>query len=112
MLIPMPVPSTSIARASCQYGVRALTRDSSSMPTVMTADPTTGKILYRPVLPTTVPDTVDITSRPTTRGSVCRPDAVADTPFTYCRYVGRNVIEPSMAKPTMNARQTQTTNTD
>ena len=29
-----------------------------------------------------------------------RPDAVADTPCTYCRYVGRKVIAPSIANPT------------
>ena len=44
-----------------------------------------------------------MTSNPATSGSVCNPDSVAETPFTYCRYVGRKVIAPSIAKPTMNA---------
>jgi hypothetical protein len=51
----------------------------------MTADPTTGKILYRPVRLTIVPDSSDITSKPATMGRVCKPDSVADEPFTYCR---------------------------
>ena len=37
---------------------------------------------------------------------------MADTPSTYCRNVGRKVIAPSMAKPTMNARMTEIVNTD
>ena len=53
-----------------------------------------------------------MTSRPTTIGSVRTPDAVADTPCTYCRYVGRNVIAPSMANPTMKASTTHTLNTE
>jgi hypothetical protein len=36
---------------------------------------------------------------------------VAESPSTYCRYVGRNVIAPSMAKPTMKLRIEQTVKT-
>ena len=53
-----------------------------------------------------------MTNRPMTIGRVRTPDAVADTPFTYCRYVGRNVIAPSIANPTMNASTTHTLNTE
>src|SRR3954447_26843251 len=59
-----------------------------------------------------MPETTDVTSRPTTIGSICNPDSVADVPFTYCRYVGRNVSAPSIANPTMNASDTVTLNTD
>src|SRR3954462_14375807 len=51
-------------------------------------------------------------SSPRTIGSVCSPDSVADDPLTYCREVGRNVIDPSIAKPTMNASTTHTSKTD
>ena len=50
--------------------------------------------------------------RPITIGSICSPDSVAVEPRTYCRYVGRNVIAPSIANPTMNASTTHTENTD
>ena len=60
----MPRPRTSIATAICQYGVSASSRDSRYRPSAITAEPTTGKILYRPVRPTTVPDSSDMTSRP------------------------------------------------
>ena len=51
----------------------------------MMADPSSGKILYRPVRPTIVPDKTEVTSRPSTSGNVCSPDAVAVVPCTYCR---------------------------
>src|SRR5690606_22218842 len=37
---------------------------------------------------------------PAIMGTSCRADAVGDTPFANCRYMGRKVIEPNMAMPT------------
>ena len=54
---------------------------------------------------------IDVISSPATIGKVRRPEAVADTPLTYWRCVGRNVIAPSMAKPTTNASTMTTLNT-
>ena len=68
-----------------QNAVSASMRDSRNMPSAMISEPTIGKILYRPVLPTTLPATIDVTSRPSTSGSVRRPDSVAEAPLTYCR---------------------------
>ena len=59
-------------------------RDSSSASAIR-AVPATGKILYRPVRPTSVPLPVDVISRPTTMGNVRTPEVVAETPLTYCR---------------------------
>ena len=70
------------------------------MPTAMIAVPTTGKILYRPVRPTSTPLPIEVISRPATIGRVRRPDTVAETPSTNCMKVGRNVSAPSIAKPT------------
>lgn len=51
----------------------------------MISEPATGNILYSPVLPTITPAISEVTSRPTTIGSVRSPELVALTPFTYCR---------------------------
>ena len=85
--------------------------DSSTNATAITAVPTTGKILYRPVRPTMTPLLIEVSSRPATIGSVRRPDTVADTPSTNCMNVGRNVSAPSIAKPTMNDSTQHTVNT-
>ena len=61
--------------------------------------------------PTTVPAEIDATRRPATIGSVRSPDDVAETPLTYCRYVGRKVIAPSIAKPTTIAMTEDSENT-
>ena len=52
-----------------------------------------------------------VASRPSTIGSIRSPEAVADTPFTYCRNVGMKVIEPIIAKPTMKLSTEHTLNT-
>ena len=59
-------------------------RDSKTNPSAMIAVPAMGKILYRPVRPTSTPLPRDVTSRPATIGSVRSPDMVADTPSTNC----------------------------
>ena len=46
-----------------------------------------------------------------TMGRVRTPEIVAESPSTYCRKVGRNVIAPSIAKPTMKLRIEQTVKT-
>ncbi len=38
---------------------------------------------------------------PATMGSMWTPDRVGETPCTTCRNVGRYVIDPNIAKPTM-----------
>ena len=70
-------------------------------PSAVTADPAIGKIRYLPVRPTTAPLAIAVSSRPITIGSMRSPDEVADAPLTNCRKVGRKVIEPIIAKPTM-----------
>ena len=52
-----------------------------------------------------------VASSPSTIGSIRSPEEVADTPFTYCRKVGMNVIEPIIAKPTMKLSTEHTLNT-
>jgi hypothetical protein len=54
---------------------------------------------------------VEATRSPATIGSNRSPDAVADTPWTYCRNVGRNVNDPSIANPTTKLSGVATANT-
>ena len=54
----------------------------------MKIEPTMGKILYLPVLLTRLPLTIEVRSRPTTRGSMRMPEVVAEVPSTYWRNVG------------------------
>ena len=49
-----------------------------------------------------------ITSRPTSSGSSSRPDTVAETPCTSCRYCGRNARAPNIATPLTNAMMLET----
>ncbi len=73
-------------------------------PTAVTAAPAIGNIRYFPVRPTMEPLTIAVTSKPITIGSIRMPDDVADAPLTYCRNVGRKVIDPIIANPTMKLR--------
>lgn len=70
-----------------------------------------GKIRYWPVLLTTLPLKIDAMSRPMTMGRVRTPEMVAESPSTYWRYVGRKIIAPSIAKPTMKLRTEHTVKT-
>ena len=81
------------------------------MPTAITTDPTIGKTRYRPVRVTTLPALTDATISPSTIGNVRSPETVALTPWQNCRYVGRKVIQPSSAKPTMKLSTALTLNT-
>src|ERR1700761_9742984 len=58
-----------------------------------------------------VPLPVEVISIPTTMGSVRSPEVVAETPFTYCIYVGKKVIAPNIAKPTTKDSTQHTVNT-
>src|SRR5690242_16851716 len=58
-----------------------------------------------------VPAAVDATNSPTTIGRVRNPEDVALTPRTYCKYVGKKVIAPSIANPTTRATADDTTKT-
>ena len=60
-------------------------RDRSKRPTVSTAQPTIGKILYRPVLVTSWPLKMNVSSMPATNGNSSRPAAVGVAPCTVCR---------------------------
>ena len=60
---------------------------------------------------TTLPALTDATISPSTIGSVRSPDTVALTPWQYCRYVGRKVMQPSSANPTMKLRTALTLKT-
>lgn len=70
---------------SSQSLVSASIRDRRNSPSAITSDPTTGKIRYRPVRPTTVPLSTDAASSATTMGSVRTPEKVAESPSTYWR---------------------------
>src|SRR5579875_1099139 len=111
MISPMPAPSTSRNSVSVQNPVLAFILDSRNSPAAVTAVPAIGNSRYLPVLLTNVPLPRAVASRPSTIGSIRSPDVVADTPFTYCRKVGRNVIEPIIAKPTMKLSTEATLNT-
>lgn len=60
-----------------------------------------GKTFQRPVRLMICPEVVEAISSPATIGSMCTPDRVGLTPCTICRNVGRYVIAPNIAKPTM-----------
>ena len=47
--------------------------------------PVIGKIRYLPVRETIWPEVIAAIIRPSTIGSVAKPDAVADSPVTTCR---------------------------
>ena len=64
-------------------------RDSRYIPNVISAVPTMGKILWRPHRLIAMPDSVDVSSRPTISGSSCRPELVGLAPLTTCMYCGR-----------------------
>ena len=68
------------------------------------APPSTGKILYRPVLVVTWPDTIEVMVNPTIIGVSIRPLSVGEAPWTVCWYSGRNVIAPNMARPVRKVR--------
>lgn len=108
---PIPSPSTNMYTDSSHALVELSIRESKYSPSAITRAPTIGKIRYFPVLLTTLPEKIDAINRPITMGKVRTPEMVAESPSTYCRYVGRNVIAPSIAKPTMKLRIEQTVNT-
>ena len=55
----------------------------------MTAVPTIGNTFQRPVRLTIWPEAVEVSSMPTTIGSMCTPDRVGVTPCTTWRKGGR-----------------------
>ena len=69
--------------------VDTVSSDSRYSPSVITAVPTTGKILYRPVRLTSCPVVIEVASRPAISGSSRSPDEVGLTPFTIWKYCGR-----------------------
>lgn len=85
---PMPMPSTNMNSELTTMLVCSSIRDNKYSPAPVKTEPRIGKILYLPVLLTSVPLMIDVSSRPTTSGSMRRPDVVAEVPSTYCRNVG------------------------
>ena len=67
-------------------------RDSRNSPTVISAVPTTGKILYRPHLVTRKPVPMEVSSSPTISGSSLSPDRSGDPPddLHVLRQVGQH----------------------
>jgi len=82
------------------------------MPSAITTPPTIGNGLYFPVRLTVFPARIEVTSSPITIGNVRSPEVVASTPWTYCKNVGRKVIEPSIAKPTTKLITVDSANTE
>ncbi len=85
----MPTPSTKRYSDTSQKLVATPISDSRNSPTVITAVPTTGKILYRPHLLTSWPVPIEVSSSPAIIGSSLSPDAVGEVPRTTCMYCGR-----------------------
>src|SRR5262245_5258061 len=108
---PIPVPSTSIASDTQTNPLDRSKVDKSSNPQTVTAAPPTWRTSDPPVRPTTVPESIDAASSPSTIGSIRNPDSVAELPFTTCRYIGRNVIAPNIANPVMKLSSPDTANT-
>src|SRR6185437_14961403 len=104
------VPSSSIISDEAMALVPGVMRLRSSMPSDITAVPSTGKILYRPLRLMSCPETIDVTSMPTIIGSISSPDAVGLTPFTTWRNTGKYVTEPNNAKPTISPMTDVTVN--
>ena len=93
------------------YDVVLSRRDSKKSPTPISTVPTIGNSRYRPVLLMVCPTPTEAISSPSTSGSICRPDSVAEAPCTNCRYVGRYVTPPSIANPMMKLMIEHTVNT-
>src|SRR5258708_147206 len=100
MVAPMPAPSTAMYSEAAKVLVVGARWDRRYRPTVMVAVPTTGKILYRPHLLISWPAPIEVASSPAISGSSRRPETVGLTPLTTCRYCGKYVSAPNIAKPT------------
>ena len=74
-------------------------------PTDTVAVPVTGQILYRPVLVINRPDVIDEKTTPAISGRIRSPELVAELPATVCRNSGKKMMEPNIAKPTMNSSE-------
>ena len=89
MTIPIPSPTTSMYAAAVQIELPTPSRESRSRPTVMTAVPTIGNTLYRPV----AGDQLSAhdrgrPARPSIIGSSWSPELVGLSPLTICRNTG------------------------
>src|SRR6266508_2022205 len=58
------------------------------------------------------PTISDENTTPAINGMSCRPEVVADSPFTTCWYCGRYVVAPYSAAPTARAITHDTTKTE
>jgi hypothetical protein len=86
---------------SAQIEVSAPTmNDSDTRATVISAVPSRGKTLYRPVFEIVMPELMAPTMMPRTSGIICRPATVALEPWTICRYWGSSSRPPNMPAPT------------
>ncbi len=85
----MPAPRMNRYSDTSQKFVVVPISDSRYRPTVISAVPTTGKILYLPHLLTSWPVPMEVISSPTIIGTSRSPDRVGETPRTTCMYCGR-----------------------
>ena len=65
----------------------------------MKIEPTTGKILYRPVREVTWPDSSEAAIIPPTSGRMSSPALVGEAPLTICRYSGIEAMPPNIPMP-------------
>jgi hypothetical protein len=69
--------------------VSTASRESSSIPTTISAVPTIGNTLYRPYRVISWPLPIELTRTPAISGSIRSPDSVGLEPLTTWRYSGR-----------------------
>ena len=89
MTPPMPMPSTSMYRASSAVDVCTPIRCSRNRPTVMNPAPAIGKNRYLPVLEMIWPDEIETRSSPAISGSRYTPEMVGEMPRTTWKKAGR-----------------------
>ena len=73
--------------------------DIETSATTMKTMPTSGKILYLPVLLIAMPEPMAPVMMPATSGIICRPATVGLEPWTICRYCGSSRMPPNMPAP-------------
>jgi len=99
-LNPRPRPSSTMNGTRAHTEVSAPTvNDIATRATTMKTTPTSGKILYLPVLLIVMPEPMAPVMMPATSGIICRPATVGVEPWTICRYSGRSRIPPNMPAP-------------
>ncbi len=84
--MPRPTPITAMQHPpSTHVGVVTVSCDRSTSPIAISTEPAIGIALYRPVLVTTRPASVEVRNNEPIIGSISRPATVALTPVTIWR---------------------------